>query len=70
MEPKLNDVHVDLSDVDGNAFSIMGRVMKAIREAGYGQEEVDKYKEAAMSGDYDNLLRVTMDTVHVEMDAD
>ncbi len=45
--PKFPNIEVQLSGEDGNAFSIMGRVTKA------------------MSGDYDNLIQVTMNTVEV-----
>jgi hypothetical protein len=56
---------VKLIDSDGNAFSIMGRVRKALHKAGADKEYVDKYLEEAMFGDYDNLLCVTMNYVHV-----
>jgi hypothetical protein len=56
------DVVVPLSDEDGNAFFIMGRVTKALRRAGHA-DLIDQYRKEAMSGDYDNLLRVTMDYV-------
>ncbi|MFH2060504.1 MAG: hypothetical protein ABIJ59_16595 [Pseudomonadota bacterium] len=56
---------VKLIDTDGNAFAIMGRVKKALFKAGADKEYVDKYLKEAMFGDYDNLLCVTMDYVHV-----
>jgi hypothetical protein len=63
---KYPDVKVTLIGEDGNAFAVMGAVTKALRRAGAPQEDIDKYKEEAMSGDYDNLLRVTMRWVDVE----
>ena len=57
---------VELSGNDGNAFSIMARVQKALRRAGYTAEEVDQYLKEAKSGDYDHLLQVTMKWVDVE----
>lgn len=60
------EVRVTLIGEDGNAFSILGRVRAAMREAGLSQSEIDRYTEAATSGDYDHLLRVTMDWVEVE----
>ena len=57
---------VKLVGEDGNAFAIMGRVSDALRKAGASKEEIQKYKTEAMSGDYDNLLRITMDYVEVE----
>lgn len=55
--PKYPEVEVSLTGNDGNAFAIMGRVSRALREAGHG-DDVDAYTNESMSGDYDNLLRV------------
>lgn len=63
-KPKFSDVYVPLAGQDGNAFSILGRVSAALRKAGYG-DAVTEYMNEAMSGDYDNLLRVTAQTVNV-----
>lgn len=46
-----------LVGVDGNAFSVMGFTARALRREGLG-DLVDKMREEAMSGDYDNLLAV------------
>ena len=54
---------VKLVGEDGNAFSIMGRVSKALRRAGADKEYVDKYLNESMSGDYDHLLGVAMEYV-------
>jgi len=58
-------VRVKLLGRDGNAFNIIGIVTKALKRNGY-KDLVEEYKKEAMSGDYDNLLRVTMDYVEVE----
>lgn len=58
-------VQVKLIGLDGNAFSIIGRVMKALRGAGHFDLAEDYWKEA-QAGDYNNLLRVTMEYVEVE----
>ena len=57
--------NVKLIDTNGNAFVIIGRVRKALLKAGADKEYVDKYLQKAMAGDYDNLLCVSMDYVHV-----
>ena len=67
-KPKNNGVryphiHVQLSGRDGNAFSILGRVTSALRAAGVSKEEIKKYQDEAMSGNYDHLLGVTMSWV-------
>jgi hypothetical protein len=63
-EPKEKPT-VTLVGTDGNAFSILGRVQKALRKAGADEEYVRKYQMEATSGDYDNLLVVTMGYVHM-----
>ena len=47
------------SDIDGNAFSIMGTVSNTLRRAGADKEYIDKYIKEATEGDYDDLLQVT-----------
>lgn len=63
--PKYPNVVVQLVGRDGNAFAILAAVRKALRRAGVSKEEIDQYVEEAMSGDYDHLLAVTMQTVDV-----
>ena len=48
-----------ISGNDGNAFSIMGRVKRALRKTGHTAEEIDQYIDDATSGDYGHLLAVT-----------
>jgi len=62
-------VHVELVGQDGNAFAIMGRVTAALKRAGHA-DAVKPYMDEAMSGDYDNLLRVTCATVNVGRNSD
>lgn len=54
------------SDIDGNAFVIMGTVRKALQRAGADKEYIDKYTTEAKSGDYDNLLCVSMEYIEFE----
>lgn len=56
---------------DGNAFAVMGYVINAIRESGklVGRSQcltdsnIENYKTLAMSGNYDELLCVSMQTL-------
>lgn len=48
--------------LDGNAFSVMGAVAKALKQAGQG-DKVAEYQAKAMSGNYDHLLSVSMEYV-------
>jgi len=50
---------------DGNAFAIIGKARRALLDAGL-KEEADKYMQEATRGDYQNLLKVTMDYCEVE----
>ena len=63
-EPKEKPT-VKLLGLDGNAFLILGRVEGALRKAGADEEYISQYQREAMSGDYSNLLMVTMDYVNV-----
>lgn len=58
-------VTVDLIGTDGNAFSIIGKVTKAMRRGGIDAETINEFTTEAMSGDYDHLLRTVMDYVEV-----
>jgi len=61
--PKYN-VTVQLIGNDGNAFNILAQVNRALRDVAT-PEEIAEYQKEAMSGDYDNLLRVTQEWVEV-----
>lgn len=53
----------DLVGIDGNAFSVMGYVLKAMKECKMSKEEQSDYQTKAMSGDYNNLLAVSIGTI-------
>lgn len=61
--PKYENVMVKLSNEDGNAFAILGRVQKALRRAGVPQTEIDQFLSEATAGDYDSLLQTVMSWV-------
>lgn len=58
------DIKVKLLGEDGNAFHILGKVRQALKKGGY-HDLAEKYLEEAKTGDYDNLLRVTMEYVEI-----
>ena len=64
-EVKYPNVSVDLIGQDGNAFLILGRVMKELRRGGVSAVGIEDFRKDATSGDYDNLLRVVMNYVMV-----
>jgi hypothetical protein len=57
---KYPHVHVSLAGEDGNAYSILGRVIKAMRRGKVPQDKIDEFKSEATSGDYDKLLQTCM----------
>lgn len=52
-----------LVGINGNAFSVMNYTSKAMKKAGYTQEEIKQYTQSAMSSDYNHLLVVSMDWI-------
>lgn len=64
MTPKFPDIEVYLSDEDGNAFLIIGKVQRALRRAGEA-EAATQFRVEATAGDYDHLLRTAMEYVEV-----
>lgn len=53
--------------VEGNAFAIMGAVRRALKQAGQG-DKVAEYIKRALSGDFDNLLAVSLEYVDFDLD--
>ena len=53
----------NLVGVDGNAFAVMAYVLKAMRECKMSKEEQSDYQTKAMSGDYNNLLAVSIEMI-------
>lgn len=66
MSVKYPGVYVSLTGEDGNAFMIIGRVARALRQADVPKAEIDAFTNEAMSGDYDHLLRTVTATVEVD----
>lgn len=64
-EVKYPDITVQLTGEDGNAFAIIGNVMKAIRK-GVGNDEAKEFADEAMSqNSYEALLAYCARTVNV-----
>lgn len=49
-----------LIGIDGNAWSVMGKVRSELQKAGASKEFREEYSTQAMSGDYDHLLAVSV----------
>ncbi|SLM30859.1 conserved hypothetical protein [Desulfamplus magnetovallimortis] len=57
---------VKLTGSDGNAFAVMGKIKQALQRAGADKEYVNQYISEAMSGDYNNLLVVSMEYAEIQ----
>jgi hypothetical protein len=51
---------LDLNGVEGNAFSIIAYVDSALRQAGNSRAVRDQYRDDAIAGDHNHLVRVSM----------
>jgi len=60
-------IRLNLIGEDGNAFAIMGRATDALKGGGMAHLK-DDYLNEAMAGDYDHLLRVTMEWFDCDSD--
>jgi hypothetical protein len=58
-------VKVRLSGGDGNAFAIMGQVLRALKDAGVSAKEQNLFCKQAMSGSYLELLATCCKWVQV-----
>jgi hypothetical protein len=66
MIPKYPDIVVQLIGTDGNAYALLGKVNRALRQAGIADEERQAFLQEATAGDYNNLLAVIMTWVIVD----
>ena len=57
---------VQLSGEDGNVFSIIGRVSKALKRAGQADKAKEFSEKAMNSQSYDAVLQLCFDYVEVE----
>ena len=60
-EPETDCDKYSLVGVDGNAYAVMAYVTHAMKECKKSNDEIDDYHKRATSGDYDNLLCVSME---------
>ena len=49
-------VKINLSKIDGNAFSLMGAWQNQAEKEGWTKEEIEVVIDKCMSGDYNNLV--------------
>ena len=63
---KYPDIEVQLSGIDGNAISIIGKVSSALKKGGIERSVVNEFADEAMSGDYNNVIQTCMKWVRVK----
>ena len=60
MNVRYPEIKVKMVGEDGNAFAILGRVTKALRNARVPLEERKKFQAEATKTDYNNVLQTVM----------
>ncbi len=65
MPTRFPNVDVALTGISGNAFMILGTVLKALRRGGATEDETKEFMTEARAGDYDHLLQTCMKWVEV-----
>ena len=50
-------ITVEMSERDGNAFSILGRFQNEAKRAGWSKDQVKEVMDEATSGDFDHMLQ-------------
>jgi len=66
MENEKEKPVVNLSNSDGNAFMIIGKCRRALKEVGYTNEQIEEFSNEAKSGDYDHVIQTAMKWCEVE----
>ena len=51
------DIDVQLTGTDGNAFAILAKMQRAMRNAGIPAADINTFINDATEGDYNHLLR-------------
>jgi len=52
------EVALNLTRIDGNAFSLMGAFKASAKEEGWSDEEIKTVLDRCMKGDYRNLVAI------------
>lgn len=64
-DPLFPDITVQLTGESANAFTILTKVDRALKQAGH-RSAAESFMREAMSGGYDHLLQTCMGYVNVE----
>ena len=69
MDTKYPEINIPLVGEDGNAFSILGRVQRIMRQNNLAGE-FTVFQSEATAGDYNHLLRTVMSWFSVDEDSE
>lgn len=61
---KSETIELDLTEVDGNAFAIMGAFRRQAKKEGWTEAEISAVLDEAMKGDYNHLLQTIIKHTH------
>lgn len=59
------DIKVKLVGEDGNAYAIISKVKQALVRNKVPRDQITRFTDEAMSGDYNNVLQTAMKWVEV-----
>jgi hypothetical protein len=59
------DVDVELTGTDGNAFAVLAKVRRGLKDAGATSDDIEEFTSAATAGDYHHLLATAIEWVNV-----
>ena len=62
---KYPGIEVQLIGEDGNAFFIVGRVIRAMKREGVPMEVLNEFRAEALSGDYNHVLNTVQKYVTI-----
>ena len=54
-------IEIDLTGPDGNAFALMAIFKNTAKQLDYNSDEIKKFTDQMMSGDYTNLVKIFND---------
>jgi hypothetical protein len=66
MNIKYPEITVKLIGNDGNAFSILGTMERALEKAHVPEDQINEFMQDAMSGNYNHLLATCLQWVTVQ----
>lgn len=67
-ETQQKKVNLDLTEINGNAYALMGAFSRQAKSEGWSKPEIDAVITKCMESDYDHLLRTLIGVTEVRDD--